>query len=152
MTINHPMSIFEPGDEDYQVAPNFKAGEFKCKKRKCPWFVSMVMLVRIQDMRERAGVAFRINSAYRTPLHNRSIIGAKRSKHMSGMAVDIAIPSGMSNFGLAGLAYAIGFRRIGVARSFVHVDVGSGEAYWTYRGVSKNGLQERIQEESTQWK
>lgn len=151
MTINHLMSIFEPGDESYSLSTNFKAGEFKCKRRNCPWFVSMDLLCYLQDMRTKAGVPFRINSAYRTPLHNRLISGAKRSKHMSGMAVDIAIPRGMTNYDLAGLAYTYGIRRIGVAKSFVHIDIGDGETYWGYGSTSKPGIAQRIIDTAKNW-
>lgn len=151
MIFNHLMHIFWPGDEKELISRDFRAGEFKSKRSKAPWFVSSDMVYHIQAMRSEAEVAFRINSGYRTPRHNTNINGASKSRHMMGLAADIAIPKGMTNFELAGLAYAVGFRRIGVASTFVHVDMAPGEACWTYGSLSKDGLWEKIQAAAKKW-
>jgi hypothetical protein len=143
--------VFIPGDEKYQLATNFQAGEFKCKGGDWPWFVEPTLVEMLQLMRNRLGRALSINSAYRTPEYNAGINGATKSKHIIGAAADLATPDKMSSISLAGLAYAVGFRRIGVAHGFVHVDTAPGEAYWAYTGDLKKDLQSKIERASEAW-
>ena len=127
---------FEPGEEGVQLSDNFTAGEFVGKKgRGKPWFVSTNLVNLVQALRSSMNMPIRINSGYRDYAYNKAIGGAKNSKHMLGIAVDIAIPPGVTGMYMAAKLYQLGARRIGIAPTFVHIDTAPGEAYWVYDRV-----------------
>ena len=78
-----------------------------------------------------------ITSGYRTPAHNAAVGGVPNSAHTRGLAADISIegwPEGDVVALIAALS-AVGLRRIGRARTFVHVDADPTKptpAYWDY--------------------
>lgn len=59
---------------------------------------------------------------YRTPKYNRAIKGAKNSAHMRGKGSDIKCRNSKDRERLVELAIKAGIRRIGVAKTFVHLD------------------------------
>ena len=76
---------------DYRLSDHFNAGELAC--RHCGRvYVTPVLLIMLEKLRSLAGVPLTICSGYRCPTHNDNIGGAPRSKHMLGMAADIAVP------------------------------------------------------------
>ena len=79
-------------------------------------------LAKLDKAREYAGVPFRINSAFRTPEHNKEIGGVANSSHLKGLAVDIGVTDSRNRFIVLESLINIGFNRIGVAKSFIHVD------------------------------
>ncbi|MFW5497773.1 MULTISPECIES: D-Ala-D-Ala carboxypeptidase family metallohydrolase [unclassified Maridesulfovibrio] len=96
------------------------------------------LLEKLDLARSIAGVPFTINSGYRCPAHNAAEGAKPTSSHVGGFAVDIATPSGPARAEiLRGLIMA-GFERIGIARSFIHVDIDPeklniwGPVSWVY--------------------
>jgi uncharacterized protein YcbK (DUF882 family) len=79
-------------------------------------------LSKLDDARELAGIPFKINSAYRTPEHNAKVGGKPNSSHLKGLAVDISATDSRSRFIVLEALMRVGFNRIGVAKSFIHVD------------------------------
>ncbi len=79
------------------------------------------MLAMIDQAREFAGVPFTINSGYRTPSHNKAVGGSPTSSHLKGYAADIAVNPMNRDRVMAGLIRA-GFKRVGIAKTFIHVD------------------------------
>ena len=79
-------------------------------------------LMRLDEAREYAGIPFIINSAYRSPSHPESI---KRptSSHIKGLAVDISATSSRQRGLILDALRAVGFDRIGIAKTFIHVDM-----------------------------
>ena len=79
-------------------------------------------LMRLDEAREYAGIPFIINSAYRSPTHPESI---KRptSSHIKGLAVDISATSSRQRGLILEALRAVGFNRIGIANTFIHVDM-----------------------------
>ena len=82
----------------------------------------------LDNIRRQHGKPIRINSGYRTKEHNDHLIksGAKASpgsSHMKGLAVDIKCNDDKERFELVNLALAHGINRIGVAKTFIHLDV-----------------------------
>lgn len=71
--------------------------------------------------REAAGVPFKITSGYRTREHNKKVGGVANSSHTHGCAADIACNINNRFQILTALLY-VGFDRIGIADTFIHVD------------------------------
>lgn len=91
-------------------------------------------LKMLDKARKLANVPFRINSGFRTAERNKAVGGASKSAHMTGHAADIDI-SGAEDLKIKLKAlYKAGFRRFGVASSFIHVDNDptKNDAVWGY--------------------
>jgi len=92
-------------------------------------------LLRLDEARERAGIPFIINSAYRSPEYNAKIGGKPNSSHLRGLAVDINVTNSRQRFIILNALLDVGFTRIGIADTFIHVDLDSEkskEVIWTY--------------------
>lgn len=73
---------------------NFKISEhFNLKEFQCPCckrvIVNSVLVKKLEELRQRAGVPIRITSGYRCSVLNRKIMGHPFSLHTQGRAVDI---------------------------------------------------------------
>ena len=92
-------------------------------------------LFKLDRAREVAQIPFKINSAYRTPEHNAKIGGKPNSSHLKGLAVDISATDSRQRFIVLKALIEVGFNRIGVAKTFIHVDDDkdkSPEVVWVY--------------------
>jgi len=92
-------------------------------------------LTALDEARELAGIPFKINSAYRTPEHNAKIGGKPNSSHLKGLAVDISVTNSRQRFIVLNALISVGFNRIGIADTFIHVDLDrdkSQQVIWTY--------------------
>ena len=87
------------------------------------------------------GTPFKITSGYRTPEKNAAIykkLGKPeiKSSHLVGKAADIAIKGSRQRMLILKALVTVGFSRIGVARTFIHVDSDTetkdGNVLWTY--------------------
>jgi len=91
-------------------------------------------LMRLDEAREYAGIPFIINSAYRSPQHPESIKNPT-SSHIKGLAVDISAKDSRTRGLILDALRAVGFNRIGIAKTFIHVDVDydkSQNVTWVY--------------------
>ena len=96
--------------------------------------MSADFLKKLDEAREYAGIPFAINSAYRSPTHPLSIKNPT-SSHITGLAVDISVKDSKTRFKILDALIAVGFTRIGIANSFIHVDLDfdkSQNVIWTY--------------------
>ena len=92
-------------------------------------------LAKLDEAREFAGIPFIINSAYRSPEHNAKIGGKPNSSHLRGLAVDIKATDSRTRFTVLNALISVGFNRIGIADTFIHVDLDcekSDRVIWTY--------------------
>jgi uncharacterized protein YcbK (DUF882 family) len=79
-------------------------------------------------------------SGCRCPAHNRNSKGAQFSQHMAGRAADIFVGSTQERHALVSAFLQAGASGVGVAKGFVHGDVGHSDAdrgivrpaLWTY--------------------
>ena len=91
-------------------------------------------LAKLDEAREYAGIPFIISSAYRSPQHPESIKNPT-SSHIKGLAVDISVKDSRTRFLILDALIAVGFTRIGIAGTFIHVDLDldkSQNVIWTY--------------------
>lgn len=92
-------------------------------------------LAKLDQARELANIPFIINSAYRSEEHNRHIGGKENSSHLRGLAVDISVTDSRTRFIVLEALISVGFNRIGIANTFIHVDLDlskSDNVIWTY--------------------
>jgi len=88
----------------------------------------------LDEAREFAGIPFVINSAYRSPEHPLSIKNPS-SSHIKGLAVDIKATDSVTRFKIVKALIEVGFTRIGIADTFIHVDLDldkTQNVIWTY--------------------
>ena len=91
-------------------------------------------LFKLDEARMLAGTPFKITSGYRTEAHNKKVGGVKGSSHTKGCAVDIAVNSGLQRSAIVCALAKVGFTRIGIAKTFVHVDLDKEKqnSIWLY--------------------
>ena len=91
-------------------------------------------LERLDQARAFADIPFIINSAYRSPNHPLSIKNPS-SSHIKGLAVDIKATDNETRFKIVEALISVGFTRIGIADTFIHVDLDFEKRQniiWTY--------------------
>jgi len=93
------------------------------------------LLEMIDKAREIYGKPIRVNSGYRTKAHNSKVGGVSSSSHLKGLAIDVACVKSDDRFEMLTALLEVGFNRIGVASTFIHVDIDkdkSQNVIWTY--------------------
>ena len=98
-------------------------------------------LEMLDDARGWAGIPFKITSGFRTPSHNAYVGGvqaglkSKGSSHLFGYAADIACNNSSDREIILNALIEAGFRRIGIAKTFIHVDndPDKNPAVWLYK-------------------
>lgn len=77
----------------------YKVRYFQRNEFECPCcgqvHVNCGLVVTLDMARAAAGVPFQVTSGWRCFKHNREVGGAENSRHMVGLAADIALPSQM---------------------------------------------------------
>ena len=122
------------------LSPHFSTHEFRCKCVSCrdkadPFPISPELIQVLEAVRDYAGYAIKIESGFRCPSHNRAVGGTPQSAHLSGEAADIRIRSDHERFKFIEAATMAGVSRLGIGRTFLHVDVSkrlSQEVCWGY--------------------
>jgi zinc D-Ala-D-Ala carboxypeptidase len=92
-------------------------------------------LAKLDEARELANIPFTINSAYRNADQNARVGGKPNSSHLRGLAVDIRVNDSSTRYIVLNALISVGFNRIGVEGSFIHVDDDkskSDKVVWTY--------------------
>jgi len=113
------------------LTANFSRSEFACSCGCGSDNISLALVDRLQMMRDIHG-PIAITSGIRCVDHNKAVGGVDSSAHVPadiddgeeevGHAVDLSIKSSGSRFGLCNAAMGAGFRRIGIGKSFLHLD------------------------------
>lgn len=98
--------------------------------------VSPELLSTLEKISKKLGKKLKINSGYRSQAHNTKVGGVPNSAHKTGHAVDIGIGSYQEGLRIGLLAKKEGLTRMGIARSFIHIDNSPtlASARWTYSG------------------
>ena len=78
---------------------------------------------RMNGVRILCGFPLFFNSGCRCKIHNANEGGKKKSSHLFGEAIDISCTDDRKRFILIRALYDMGFRRILVYKSFIHVDI-----------------------------
>ena len=110
----------------------FKLSDFDCQETGNNE-MSEEFLEKLDDLRHVCGFPFIITSGYRDPSHSIEARKAKAGTHARGIASDIRINNGNEAYDIIKNAQSMGFNGIGVAKSFIHVDIRQGmPVIWSY--------------------
>ena len=96
-----------------------------------------LFVARLDQLRDTVGEPLRINSGFRTEKRNASaaVKGKKNSAHLRGLAADILCTNSKLRFKILLAAVYMGFQRIGIGKTFIHLDDDSSlprEVIWLY--------------------
>jgi hypothetical protein len=120
--------------KDYPMSqwrwPSFSPQEMACRGTGRLMIVPSAM-DKLQALRDLLGRPMIVNSAYRSPEHNKAVGGAKGSKHLEGLAFDVRMDNHNPAEYIAA-AIKVGFSAIGTypRQNFVHVDDRGSVARW----------------------
>lgn len=108
-------------------ASYFTRQEFTCKcgRPECDALtdVAPALLERLNRVRELVGRPLTITSGLRCPVWNIKEGGVQDSEHLTGEAADVRCAGSVERYELLRHGFAAGFARIGVGKTFVHLDV-----------------------------
>ena len=130
-----------------KISENFNSAEFDCHGKGCcrETVIDLEMVDILQEIRNHFGKAVTVNSGYRCKTHNTAVGGARKSKHLSGMAADIVV-KGVEPIEVAKYAESIGVKGIGLYSWGCHIDSRDTKSFWysaaqeprtTFGGVPK---------------
>jgi len=112
---------------------------FNLQNFDCPCCGSNKMkdrfLFKLQATRYKANIPFIIDSGFRCPKHNVDVGGKPTSDHLTGEAADIKCVDSRSRFLILRAAFDIGFVRIGIGKTFIHLGDNPNnpqEVLWLY--------------------
>lgn len=96
----------------------------------------------LDALRGVLGHSISINSGYRTPEHNNAVGGAPRSQHLDGNAFDVSTKGWTKDQRANLIKYArkLGFTGVGIAQTFVHIDMAPRTAAWIYVNGKQVGI------------
>ena len=110
----------------------FTLNEFACSETGDN-FIDTGFVGQLDELRERCNFPFTVTSGYRAPTHSVEKIKKTPGIHTTGLAADIAVANGVERRKIVEEAFLVGFTGIGVAKTFVHVDMRvTTPVMWTY--------------------
>ena len=110
----------------------FSIEEFNCQQTGENEMVEE-FIHKLDELREACGFPFKITSGYRSPSHSIEARKAKPGTPAQRIACDIAVSGGAQRHTIITDAMRLGFTGIGVAKTFVHVDIRDTTAVaWQY--------------------
>ena len=97
--------------------------------------MSITFVAKLDQLRGALGFPLKVHSGYRTKVHNATVGGVDSSAHETGVAADLEALNSTTRFKLIAAAIALGFRRIGIGATFIHLDDDNSkpqEVVWLY--------------------
>ena len=120
------------------VAKYFNESEFRKCTPSCSLQDMDARLIGKLDLaREKAGIPFVLNSAYRSVAWEKGRGRSGTSSHCKGMAVDIRCNSYSNRWKVVKALMDAGFTRIGIGKTYVHADCDTDKTQnviWDYYG------------------
>lgn len=101
----------------------FKPEEFeKCSPSCSIEDMDESFLLKLDDARSICSYPFVLNSAFRSVQYEHDHKRSGTSSHTKGLAVDISCLTSVCRLKMIMALLAVGFRRIGIYPTFIHVD------------------------------
>jgi|TARA_B110000285_G_scaffold217001_1_gene264873 zinc D-Ala-D-Ala carboxypeptidase len=100
----------------------FNLDEFACQETGDN-AISEDFVHELDKLRAACGFPFRVTSGYRSKDHSIEVRKQTPGTHAQGIAADIAVQGGAQRMLLVQKALEMGFTGVGVASTFVHVDI-----------------------------
>lgn len=123
-------------DPEHKLSQWFKRKEVCCRCGCGKDDVSCELLNILDSIRNCIGKPVILNSVCRCPNHNKKEGGKSTSAHLAGLAVDIKCTSSRMRYGLLKIVISMDeIKRIGIAKSFIHIDIDSTKprnVVWMY--------------------
>lgn len=101
--------------------PNFERKDFICNCGCGLNNIKNEFLWKLQLTRTEAQFGFIVNSGCRCEKHNKDEGGKPTSDHLTGEGADIKVSGSWQRLRIVDAALKSGFKRIGVARYFIHL-------------------------------
>lgn len=119
-------------DGNKNVSAHFKVKEFACQDGSDAVFIARELPMVCEYIRMRCNKGITVNSAYRTPTHNKKVGGVDDSQHLYGTAADLKTPSGYTPAKMAAIAREImpDWGGVGIYNWGIHVDVREKKSDW----------------------
>jgi len=117
------------------LTKNFNKEEFVCKCGCGLYNMNPEVIEDLQRFRTWVDRPVIITSGSRCPYHNHVEGGTNSSAHLTGDAVDIAAPNSKERFDVVQFFVDLGYQRIGIGKTFVHVDLNKDnpqDVIWLY--------------------
>ena len=116
---------------DFALGGHFTLVEFASRDGADEVRTHPALIALLTRVREHFDAPVTVNSGYRTAAHNRRIGGAARSRHVMGLAADIAVDRGhVRPEDVADFVATLGPGGLAEYPSFVHVDVQGRGRRW----------------------
>ena len=116
---------------DWDKYAHFNKSEFDCKETGENEMQSE-FLDRLSLLRIKFAKPMFITSGYRSVNHSVERKKERPGTHTHGIACDIRV-SGFDKYRLVKMAFEQGFSGVGIAKSFVHLDISkTRKAIWSY--------------------
>jgi uncharacterized protein YcbK (DUF882 family) len=117
----------------HQEPQNFFSKEETQCKCGCGLDITERTRETLNQLRLHYGAPIHIVSGARCSDYNRRVGGARNSRHLDGLAVDIALPSNKKNRRelIRDIVWSNDFMGLGFYTTFIHVDLRREHAYWT---------------------
>lgn len=122
-------------DGETYLTKNFQVKEFACKDNSDKILIDTDLVDILQKVRDHFNQPVTLNSAYRSPSHNRAVGGVSNSQHVYGTAADTVVknvsPVEVSKY----VEFLMSDRGgIGLYTTFTHIDVRSWRSRWQNYG------------------
>jgi len=104
------------------MTANFSRSEFVCPCGCGQDDIKEHHVDMLQEVRDQVGFPMHINSGVRCLEHNEAVGGVPHSAHMRGEASDVGCMDSEQRYRFVNAALDVGFNRIGIAKTFVHLD------------------------------
>ena len=111
----------------------FEINDFDCQETGANQMEDE-FIYKLDHLRGVCGWPFIITSGYRDPSHSLEIKKPNGGgTHTKGIAADIKVTTGKQRYEIVKHALALGFTGVGIAKTFVHLDVREDTpVIWTY--------------------
>lgn len=124
------------------LTKNFSRHEFACNCGCGADRISLILVDKLQNVRDMFGKRIDINSGVRCKAHNKAVGGSEDSEHLPapgdygvGEGADLECAHSRHRYLLIKAMYAAGFKRIGPDDKFVHAGIRASkpqEQLWLY--------------------